>query len=88
MTSNILSIQTVSDSSSGGLIVFSKIKASILKAKIDLSKFRQVKKKHRKFLSEKLSKTNINICLKALCIFSLVIVILSKYFLTFIGQKS
>ena len=87
MINNILSILTVLNSSSGGLIVFSKIKASILKAKIDLSKFRQVKKKHRKFPSKKLSENIINFCLKALYIFSLVITILSKYFLTFIGQK-
>lgn len=62
MISNILSILTVSHSSIGGLNLFSKIKrikTSILKAKIDSSKFRQVKKKHQKFLFKKRCKTTL-----------------------------
>ena len=90
MISNILSTLIVSHSSSGGLNLFSKIKRikkSILKAKINSSKFHQVKKKHRKFLFKKRLQNNINACLKALYISSLVIVVLNKYFLTLIGQK-
>lgn len=91
MINNILSTLTVLHSSSGGLNLFSKIKRTknfkILKAKINSSKFRQVKKKHRKFLFKKRFQNNINACLKVLYISSLVIVVLNKYFLALIGQK-